>query len=91
MVYADSLTSVSANGFKYTKSRAYPGGIQDFEKSFTFFDTVDCDILVTTHPGFSNLWERLEKHQFVDRTACHALAETARDQLKQRIASEQGG
>jgi len=88
MVYADSLTSVSANGFKFTKSR---GAIQDFEKSFAFFDAVDCDILITTHPGVSDLWERLEKHEFVDRTACRALADHARQQLRKRVAAEATG
>jgi metallo-beta-lactamase class B len=88
LVYADSLTSVSADGFKFTKSREYPEAIQDFEKSFAFLDAVDCDILVTTHPGFSDLWERLAKRQFVDKTACRALADHAREQLRKRIASE---
>lgn len=88
MVYADSLTSVSAEGFKFTKSKEYPGAIQDFQKSFAFFDAVDCDILITTHPGFSDLWERLAKHQFVDRAACRALADHAREQLRKRVAAE---
>jgi metallo-beta-lactamase class B len=88
MVYADSLTSVSADGFQFTKSRAYPNAIPDFEKSFAFFDTVDCDILVTTHPDASSLWERFERHDFVDRIACRQLAEGAREKLRKRIAAE---
>src|SRR5262249_32420260 len=34
MVYADSLTAVSAPGFKFTQSASYPHAMQDFQKSF---------------------------------------------------------
>src|SRR5919106_6186340 len=34
MVYADSLTPVSAAGFRFTASREYPGAVENFEKSF---------------------------------------------------------
>jgi metallo-beta-lactamase class B len=88
MVYADSLTPVSANGFKFTTSREYPDAMKDFDRSIAFFDHVDCDVLVTTHPEISDLWERLAKRQFVDAGACKALAALTREQLSKRIAGE---
>jgi metallo-beta-lactamase class B len=84
VVLADSLTSVSADGFKFTKSREYPRAIEDFEKSFALLDAVPCDILVTTHPGTSGLWDRIEARErgvtpdpIVDSGACRHLAEHA--------------
>jgi metallo-beta-lactamase class B len=60
MVYADSLSPVSADGFKFTGSREYPNAIQDFKKSFSFLRTTPCDILLTPHPEASSLWGRVE-------------------------------
>ena len=54
MVYADSLTPVSANELKFTSSRVYPSALKDFEKSFSFLETTPCDVLITAHPDFSS-------------------------------------
>ena len=92
MVYADSLTPVSAGAFQFTRSREYPGAVQDFEKSFAFLAAVPCDILLTTHPDVSNLWDRLEKRQqgvLPDPRACRQLAAHAREQLQRRVAAEE--
>jgi metallo-beta-lactamase class B len=92
MVYADSLTAVSAPGFYFTKHAEL---IQQFETSFTFLEKVRCDILITPHPEASDLWERIEAHQhgsvpdsLIDRGACQRLAETARHQLELREREE---
>jgi metallo-beta-lactamase class B len=92
MVYADSLTPVSAPGFHFTEHAQL---LHDFEKSFTFLETTPCDILLTPHPEASDLWERIEGHRratepdpLVDRTACRRLAEKARDQLAVREHEE---
>ena len=95
IVYADSLTPISAEGFRFTDSRTSPHALHDFEQSFKFLETTPCDILVTVHPDMSNLWERLEARQrgtapdpIVDRGACRELAAKARAQLRQRIEEE---
>jgi len=95
MVYADSLTPVSADGFLFTRSKEYPRGIQDFEQSYAFLESVPCDILITPHPDFSNLWQRLARRDsapdaMIDAAACRALAENARGRLKKRLATEAG-
>lgn len=98
MVYADSLALVSAGGFRFTSSREYPHALADFEKSFAFFETVPCDILITNHPEASDLWERLAARQrgvtpdpMVDSAACRQLAERGRKRLPQRVAQERAG
>ena len=95
MVYADSLTPVSADGFKFTSSRVYPSALKDFEKSFSFLETTPCDVLITAHPDFSQLRERLAGRQrgvvpdpMVDPGACRQLAGRGLQQLAERVAQE---
>jgi metallo-beta-lactamase class B len=91
IVYADSLTPVSAAGFKFTSSRDYPGAMRDFEKSFAFLRAAACDILLTTHPDASAFWDRVaERQPMVDPDACRQLAGRAEEQLRRRIAVETG-
>ena len=95
MVYADSLTPVSSGAFRFTSSRDYPRAQADFEKSFAFLETTPCDILITTHPEVSLLWERLEARgrgtspdPMVNSGACRELAEHGHQQLRERFAEE---
>jgi metallo-beta-lactamase class B len=96
MVYADSLNPISAPGFRFNKSREYPQAIEDFEKSFAFFETTPCDVLITAHPEVSGLWDRMALREkgakpdpLVDSGACRKLAENGRERLRQRLASEE--
>jgi metallo-beta-lactamase class B len=97
LVYADSTTPVSAEGFRFSDSREYPNVVQDFEKSFAFLRTTPCDILLTSHPDASGLWQRLEGRQrgvrpdpVVSPNACKELAGRASEQLRRRLATEKG-
>ncbi len=96
MVYADSLTAVSASGFRFTGSQEYPHVLEDFEKSFAFLDSEPCDILITTHPDSSGLWDRVASRDrgvkpdpLVDNAAGRNLAQHAREDLSRRLAEEQ--
>jgi metallo-beta-lactamase class B len=94
MVYADSQTPVSADDFYFTRNTTYPTAIADFQHSEAVLDSLPCDILMTTHPGASNFWERVAARDsgnasaLVDPTACRRLAASGREQLAQRIARE---
>ncbi len=95
LVYADSLTPVSADGFFFSRSKEYPHAVDDFERSYSFLDTTYCDILITPHPDFSNLWQRLAQRganpdALIDAGACRALAEDSRARLRKRLATETG-
>ncbi len=97
LVYSDSMTPVSAEGFRFSDSREYPTAVQDFEKSFAFLRAAPCDILLTSHPDASGLWQRLEGRErgvrpdpVVSPNACKDLAERASEQLRRRLKSEQG-
>jgi len=97
MVYADSLTAVSSDNFRFSENKTYPNVKQDFEKSFAILSALPCDILLTPHPGVSDLWSRLAKRDkgdaaaFVDGTACKRLADSSREDLAQRLAQEANG
>lgn len=97
LVYSDSMTPVSADGFRFSDSREYPTAVRDFEKSFAFLRTTPCDILLTSHPDASGLWQRLEGRQkgvrpdpLVSPDACKELAGRAAEQLRRRLESEKG-
>jgi metallo-beta-lactamase class B len=91
-VFADSLTPVSADGYKFSRD---PTTIQNFQKSFSFLRSVTCDILLTTHPDVSSFWERVDARAkgtkpdpMVDAGACRNLADRAEEAFQKRIASE---
>lgn len=97
LVYSDSMTPVSSDGFRFSDSREYPNAVRDFEKSFAFLRGTPCDILLTSHPDASGLWQRLENRRkgvrpdpLISPNACKELAERAAGQLRRRLESEKG-
>ncbi len=91
LVYADSLSPMSADGFRFSRRKEYPNA-EDFERSFSFLENTPCDILITPHPEASELWKRLQHSPdaFIDPAACRTLAATSREQLAKRLATESG-
>ena len=92
LVYADSVTPVSADAYKFT---AHPQLLAGFQKSFAFLRSVPCDVLLTAHPGVSPQWDAIKAWRLhgapppsFDGSACRKLADTASEQLRQRIARE---
>ncbi len=88
VVYADSLTAVSAEGYRFVDG---PAADQLIESAGTISD-LDCDILLSPHPFFFGMLDKLEKrgegNPFVNNVACMIYAETALDWLQQRLKSE---
>lgn len=93
LVYADSLSPISSEGFLFTDNDADPDVLEAYERGFKTLEALPCDILITTHPVLSSLWERLENGAdgLVDAQACRAYAENARRQLARRVSREQEG
>lgn len=92
LVYADSQTPISADGFRYSDSEAYPTALADFERGFATLETLPCDILITPHPSASSFWERYDQglEGLVDSNACREYAGRGRQQLERRLATERG-
>jgi metallo-beta-lactamase class B len=93
IVYADSLGPVSADGFKYSTSPL----AKAFETSYAALERLKCDILLTPHPAFAQLLEKLAARQagkadaFIDPGACKAYVATARVNLARRLETERRG
>jgi metallo-beta-lactamase class B len=86
VVYADSLTAVSAEGYRFSD---HPRRVAPFRATFERVARLDCDILLTPHPGASNLFARLAAQApLTDRNACAVYAATALKRLDERVARE---
>lgn len=93
MVYADSISAISAPGFKFTDK---PEVITKFRRGISRLAELPCDIVVSTHPAATGLDAKIKKRAerkgsdpdpFVDH-GCKALAATALKGLEARIAEE---
>ncbi len=98
IVYADSLTAISAPGYRYSESDAEGLRVVTFRESIARVASFPCDILLAPHPGFLDLDAKLEAQQrepstnpFIDRGACQAYAAGALERLQQRLAEERSG
>jgi metallo-beta-lactamase class B len=97
MVYADSLTPLSSPEFRFSKSAAYPNVLKDFQTSIATVGALRCDILITPHPGASDLFGRLERRSagnkdgFLDAEGCRTYADRAQVGLDKRLADEKAG
>jgi metallo-beta-lactamase class B len=90
VVYADSLSPVSAAGFKYSTSPL----AEAFEGTFVRLERMRCDILLTPHPAFAQVLEKLAAREagkadaFIDPGACKTYVAAARKNLAARLATE---
>lgn len=92
LVYADSHTPISAEGFRFSDSPAYPSAVADFERGFATLEALPCDVLITPHPAASSLWERVERGRdgLIDERACAEYAAAGRRLLQRRLQAERG-
>ena len=94
MVYADSLTPVSDDSFKFTGDKRYPRALQDFTRTIERIESLPCDVLIAAHPEFAELWEKVErrdngdKNAFIDPQACKRYARAGRARLNERVSRE---
>ncbi len=91
MVYADSLSAVSADAYRFSDEQAHPGVVATFRKTFKKVAALPCDILMTPHPGASDFLERIgpgANEPLVDQGACSRYAQEAGKALDDRLARE---
>jgi metallo-beta-lactamase class B len=96
MVYADSLNSVSAPGFRFTGDATHPSRVATFEKSIATIEALPCNILIAPHPESIDMDAKLARlkddpdyNPFIDDGACKTYAAGARERLAKRVAEEQ--
>ena len=88
IVYADSLTPVSRDDFRFTD---HPALVVTFRSSFAKVANLECDILLAPHPSAVDLRRRLSAGVLnPDPTGCRTYAADRAKQLDDRLAKEAG-
>lgn len=85
IVYADSLTPVAAEGYRFAD---HPAKVADFRRSIAAVAALDCDILLTPHPSASAMRGRIVGGSLARADACPAYAAQLRAGLDARLARE---
>lgn len=85
IVYADSLSPVSAEGYKFSD---HPEYMAEFRKSIAKIRDLHCDILLTPHPSHSRMIERAKSGTFVGGMNCGEYADLKTAALDRRLANE---
>jgi metallo-beta-lactamase class B len=93
IVYADSLTSVSSDGFHFTGDATHPDISTSFRASIAKVGKLPCDVIVSPHPGLTNMFEKLAAttpahNAFVAPGGCKAYADAALRAFDERVAKE---
>jgi metallo-beta-lactamase class B len=99
MVYVDSLTAVSRDGYRFTD---HPDLIAGFRATFAKVSALPCDVVISTHPSATGMDDKAAARAkaglapgapgdpFVDSGACTALAAVSARNLDARVATETG-
>ena len=91
IVYADSLTAISDDAYRFSDDAAHPGYVAAFRDTLARVAALPCDILITPHPSASRLWSRIgpdANEPLIDTGACRACAQEATERLDKRLADE---
>lgn len=86
LVYADSLNPVSHDDFRFSSGER----AAQFRASIAKVRALPCDLLVSAHPGQSQLFEREAAAALVGKDQCRAYADDAAARLDRRLAEEAG-
>lgn len=86
IVFADSLSAVSSDAYRF---RDHPAYVARLRATIARVAALPCDIVLTPHPGTSDMAERLAGDKpLVDRNGCRAYADAATRRLDNRLVDE---
>lgn len=92
IVFADSLSAISDDVYRYTDEQAHPGAAAAFRASIAMVGALPCDILLSTHPDVTDVWKRRDAAAdgsgLIDRDACRQYADRSLQRLEHRLADE---
>jgi metallo-beta-lactamase class B len=100
MVYVDSLTAVSKDGYRFTGGNGAPAIVDTFRATLRKVSALPCDVLISTHPSATDMDQKLRARNegslapgapgdpFVDAGACRSLAERSMRALDERVQAE---
>lgn len=86
IAYADSISTISDDDYHFT---AHPQRVEAARAGLRVIEALPCDLLLTPHPGGSDLLERLSGTEPLTRArACIAYAASGSERLAGRLAKE---
>ncbi len=86
---ADSVSAVSADAYRFSD---HPDYVATFRGALDAIAKIDCDLVITPHPGASQLYEKLAGDApLAYPDACRKYAQWGREQLDARLAREAAG
>lgn len=86
IVFADSLTAISNDTYRFSDNPAY---VAQFRDGLARLAVAECDMLLTPHPSASGMNARAAAGLAPDRSGCAIYAQSKLDQLETRLAKEQ--
>ena len=88
VAFADSVSAVSSDEYRFTD---HPDYVAMFRRGMNAVAAIDCDLLITPHPGASAFYERLAgKRPLAEQGACRRYADVGRANLEARLQKEAG-
>ncbi|WP_229423015.1 subclass B3 metallo-beta-lactamase [Telluria aromaticivorans] len=93
MVYADSLTPVSTDGFYYSGGANYPDRTASFRATLAKVAALKCDIVIAAHPSATDAFGKAaaktaQSNPFIDPEGCRKLAAGATRNFDARLQRE---
>jgi metallo-beta-lactamase class B len=86
IVYADSLTPVSRDGYRFSDHPAY---VAAFRASIAKIARSPCEIILSPHPSATDMPHRLALGRpLLDENGCRAYAAQVTRNLDERLAKE---
>ena len=95
MVYADSITAYANQPFRFSGSPSWPQARVELERSINLIAGLPCDILISAHPEYGDLWTRKARADqqghagFIDTAACRNYAAKGQARLTEALKEEQ--
>ena len=86
-VYADSISPVSVDGYRFSEGLGAALG-----DSIDRIGSLECDIFLAPHPFYFGLKEKIRQgpEAFIDKDACSRYAASSRAGLERRLGEERG-
>lgn len=86
VAFADSVTAVSRDDYRFSD---HPDYVAMFRRGMDAVAGIDCDLLITPHPGASAFYQKLSGElPLAWEGACQRYAEFGRNNLADRLARE---
>lgn len=93
VVYADSLTMISSDGFYFSGGAGYPDMSASVRATFAKVAGLKCDIVIAAHPSATDAFAKAaaktaQVNPFVDPEGCRKLAAGAAQKFEERLLRE---